>query len=198
MTPATWRAAAMGMMILYVNGVRLGPGAGSRLARKRLAAPTARDGRAAGARSGIRRRNMSYRHAVSGVTYAFDGLADVMAKASPLRSGDVLAGVAASSAQQHVAAKMVLADTPLKAFLAEPLVPYETDDVTRLILDGHDMAAFAPVSALTVGEFRDWLLSPIATSETLADAAGLTPEMAAAVNKIMRNQDLILAASRSA
>ncbi|ODT88332.1 ethanolamine ammonia-lyase subunit EutB [Phenylobacterium sp. SCN 70-31] len=140
---------------------------------------------------------MSYRHAVSGVTYAFDGLADVMAKASPLRSGDVLAGVAASSAQQHVAAKMVLADTPLKAFLAEPLVPYETDDVTRLILDGHDMAAFAPVSALTVGEFRDWLLSPIATSETLADvAAGLTPEMAAAVSKIMRNQDLILAASK--
>ncbi len=140
---------------------------------------------------------MTYTRAVAGTTYAFDSLADVMAKASPLRSGDVLAGVAAASAQQNVAAKMVLADTPLKTFLSEALVPYETDEVTRLILDGHDEAAFAPVSSLTVGGFRDWLLSETATPKALAALArGLTPEMAAAVSKIMRNQDLILAASK--
>jgi ethanolamine ammonia-lyase large subunit len=140
---------------------------------------------------------MTYARAVAGTTYAFEGLGDVMAKASPLRSGDVLAGVAATSAQQNVAAKMVLADTPLKAFLSEALVPYETDEVTRLILDGHDAAAFAPVSSLTVGGFRDWLLSETATPAVLARLApGLTPEMVAAVSKIMRNQDLILAASK--
>lgn len=140
---------------------------------------------------------MTYARAVAGTTYAFDGLGDVMAKASPLRSGDVLAGVAATSAQQNVAAKMVLADTPLKSFLSEALVPYETDEVTRLILDGHDAQAFAPVASLTVGGFRDWLLSETATPDVLARLApGLTPEMVAAVSKIMRNQDLILAASK--
>jgi ethanolamine ammonia-lyase large subunit len=140
---------------------------------------------------------MTYARAVAGTTYAFDGLGDVMAKASPLRSGDVLAGVAATSAQQNVAAKMVLADTPLKTFLSEALVPYETDEVTRLILDGHDAAAFAPVASLTVGGFRDWLLSEAATPAVLDRLApGLTPEMVAAVSKIMRNQDLILAASK--
>ncbi|WP_421737157.1 ethanolamine ammonia-lyase subunit EutB [Caulobacter sp.] len=140
---------------------------------------------------------MTYARAVAGTTYAFEGLGDVMAKASPLRSGDVLAGVAATSAQQNVAAKMVLADTPLKAFLSEALVPYETDEVTRLILDSHDPAAFAPVASLTVGGFRDWLLSERATPAALSRLApGLTPEMVAAVSKIMRNQDLILAASK--
>ena len=140
---------------------------------------------------------MTYARAVAGTTYAFEGLGDVMAKASPLRSGDVLAGVAATSAQQNVAAKMALADTPLKAFLSEALVPYETDEVTRLILDSHDPAAFAPVASLTVGGFRDWLLSERATSAALSRLApGLTPEMVAAVSKIMRNQDLILAASK--
>jgi ethanolamine ammonia-lyase large subunit len=142
-------------------------------------------------------RFMTYARAVAGTTYAFDGLGDVMAKASPLRSGDVLAGVAATSAQQNVAAKMVLADTPLKTFLSEALVPYETDEVTRLILDSHDAAAFAPVASLTVGGFRDWLLSEAVTPAALARLApGLTPEMVAAVSKIMRNQDLILAASK--
>lgn len=140
---------------------------------------------------------MTYARAVAGTTYAFDGLADVMAKASPPRSGDMLAGVAATTAQQNAAAKMVLADTPLKTFLTEALVPYETDEVTRLILDSHDAAAFAPVASLTVGAFRDWLLSDAATPAVLAALApGLTPEMVAAVSKIMRNQDLILAASR--
>ncbi|PZQ58216.1 MAG: ethanolamine ammonia lyase large subunit [Phenylobacterium zucineum] len=140
---------------------------------------------------------MRYRHAVAGVTYAFDGLADLMAKASPRRSGDVLAGVAAESEQESVAARMVLADTPLKVFLSEALVPYEADEVTRLILDQHDAAAFSQVASLTVGDFREWLLSPAATPDALASLApGLTPEMAAAVSKIMRNQDLILAASK--
>ncbi|MEO8114693.1 MAG: ethanolamine ammonia-lyase subunit EutB, partial [Phenylobacterium sp.] len=140
---------------------------------------------------------MAYRSTLAATRWTFDGLAVVMAKASPLRSGDVLAGIAAGSAEEAVAARMVLADTPLKAFLAEPLVPYESDEVTRLILDTHDAAAFAPVASLTVGEFRDWLLSEAATPETLAALApGVTPEMAAAVSKLMRNQDLILAASK--
>jgi ethanolamine ammonia-lyase large subunit len=140
---------------------------------------------------------MRYRKALGGTTWAFEGLADLMAKASPPRSGDVLAGIAAGSAQENVAAKMALADLPLKAFLDETLIAYEIDDVTRLICDRHDAAAFAPIASLTVGEFRDWLLSEVATPATLSRLApGLTPEMAAAVSKLMRNQDLILAASK--
>jgi ethanolamine ammonia-lyase large subunit len=119
-------------------------------------------------------------------------LRELLAKASPARSGDELAGLAAANAAERVRAQMRLADTPLKAFLAEPLIPYETDEVTRLICDSHDGAAFAPVSHLTVGEFRDWLLSDQASSERLtALAPGLTPEMVAAVSKIMRLQDLV-------
>jgi ethanolamine ammonia-lyase large subunit len=119
-------------------------------------------------------------------------LRDLLAKASPARSGDELAGLAAASAAERVRAQMRLADTPLKAFLAEPLIPYETDEVTRLICDSHDDDAFAPVSHLTVGEFRDWLLSEQASTERLtALAPGLTPEMIAAVSKIMRLQDLV-------
>ena len=140
---------------------------------------------------------MAFASTIGATTWRFDSLADLMAKASPPRSGDALAGIAATSAQQNVAAKLVLADVPLKTFLAEALVPYETDEVTRLILDGHDAAAFAPVASLTVGEFRDWLLSEAASPPALARLApGLIPEMAAAASKIMRNQDLILAASK--
>jgi len=119
-------------------------------------------------------------------------LRELLAKASPLRSGDELAGVAAANAEQRARAQMALADVPLKAFLAEPVIPYEEDDVTRLICDSHDAAAFSPVAHLTVGEFRDWLLSEQATTARLtALAPGLTPEMAAAVSKIMRLQDLV-------
>jgi len=119
-------------------------------------------------------------------------LRELLAKASPLRSGDELAGVAAANAEQRARAQMALADVPLKAFLAEPLIPYEEDDVTRLICDSHDAAAFSPVAHLTVGEFRDWLLSEQATTARLsALAPGVTPEMAAAVSKIMRLQDLV-------
>jgi ethanolamine ammonia-lyase large subunit len=122
-------------------------------------------------------------------------LRELMAKASPQRSGDELAGIAAANAEERVLAQMALADVPLKRFVAEPLIPYETDDVTRLICDSHDAAAFAPVSHLTIGEFRDWLLSDQANTERLAALApGLTPEMAAAVSKIMRVQDLVSAA----
>jgi ethanolamine ammonia-lyase large subunit len=122
-------------------------------------------------------------------------LRELMAKASPQRSGDELAGIAAANAEERVLAQMALADVPLKRFLAEPLIPYETDDVTRLICDSHDAAAFVPVSHLTIGEFRDWLLSDQATTERLAAlASGLTPEMASAVSKIMRVQDLVSAA----
>jgi len=140
---------------------------------------------------------MSLRQTIGSTTWVFDDLKDLMAKATPPRSGDVLAGVAAESAEQAVAARMLLADQPLTRFLAEPLVPYETDEVTRLICDGHDAAALAPIASLTVGEFREFLLGESANSAVLtALAPGVTPEMAAAVSKIMRSQDLILAASR--
>ncbi len=131
-------------------------------------------------------------------TYRFADLKELMAKATPPRSGDVLAGVAAQSAEENVAAKMALADVPLKQFLKEAVVPYEADDVTRLIIDEHDAAAFAPVSHMTVGQFRDWLLSDAADTATLKRLTpGLTPEMVAAASKIMRNQDLILAAKKA-
>ncbi len=120
-----------------------------------------------------------------------------MARATPMRSGDLLAGVAAGSAQERVAAQMALAEVPLVRFLGEALVPYEDDEITRLIVDTHDAAAFAPIRHLTVGDFRNWLLSDAADSATLAAVApGITPEMAAAVSKTMRNQDLILVAKK--
>ncbi len=130
-------------------------------------------------------------------SYRFRDLKHLLAKATPPRSGDVLAGIAATSAEENVAAKMALADVPLKQFLSETVIPYEMDEVTRLIIDEHDSAAFAPISHLTVGEFRDWLLKESTDADALARLApGLTPEMVAAVSKIMRNQDLILAAKK--
>lgn len=139
----------------------------------------------------------SYRVCAGGKTYNFRSLKEVMAKASPERSGDVLAGIAAADYRERVAAQMCLADVPLSAFLEEPLIPYEEDEITRLILDSHDAEAFAPVSSLTVGEFRDWLLRYETDGEVLEKLTwGLTPEMVAAVSKIMGNQDLILVASK--
>ncbi|ASU38833.1 ethanolamine ammonia lyase large subunit [Herbaspirillum sp. meg3] len=138
-----------------------------------------------------------FSHTVGPITYQFRDLADLMAKATPLRSGDMLAGVAAESAEQRVVAQMALAELPLRIFLEQALVPYEADEVTRLIVDDHDAAAFAPIRHLTVGDFRNWLLGDDVDSETLcAVAPGITPEMAAAVSKIMRNQDLILVAKK--
>lgn len=132
-----------------------------------------------------------------GTTYNFGSLKELMAKASPRRSGDELAGIAAADYQERVAAQMCLADVPLEMFLEEPLIPYEDDEITRLILDSHDKAAFAPISSLTVGEFRDWLLRYETDGGVLESVcAGLTPEMVAAVSKIMGNQDLILVASK--
>ncbi|WP_416423599.1 ethanolamine ammonia-lyase subunit EutB [Pseudomonas sp. App30] len=136
-------------------------------------------------------------HTVGGLAWRFDSLKELMAKASPARSGDYLAEVAAGSDAERAAAQMALADVPLKHFLNEALIPYESDEVTRLILDSHDAAAFAPVSHLTVGGLRDWLLGDEADEATLrALAPGLTPEMAAAVSKIMRVQDLVLVAQK--
>ena len=130
-------------------------------------------------------------------SYDFKTLRNLMAKATPARSGDYLAGVAAGNHLERIAAQWVLADVPLKQFLNEALVPYEQDEVTRLIIDEHDSAAFAPVNHLTVGDFRNWLLSEQATTEMLTTiASGLTPEMVAAVSKIMRIQDLILVAKK--
>ena len=140
---------------------------------------------------------MIYRHAIAAQTHVFADLRDLMAKATPPRSGDRLAGVAADSAEQMIAARMALANVPLSQFLQETVVPYEDDEVTRLIIDSHDAAAFAPIASLTVGGLRDWLLSEAATPQVLRRLApGITPEMAAAVSKLMRNQDLILVAKK--
>jgi ethanolamine ammonia-lyase large subunit len=140
---------------------------------------------------------MTYRQTIGRNSWMFEDLRTLLAKASPLRSGDRLAGVAAGSGEEMVAARMRLADLPLRTFLGQALVPYEIDEVTRLIVDSHDAAAFAPVASLTVGEFRDHLLSEQSTAESLAALApGVTPEMAAAVSKLMRNQDLIAVARK--
>lgn len=129
--------------------------------------------------------------------FLFDGLAALLANATPARSGDELAGVAAPTEAHRVAARYALADLPLVEFLNETVVPYERDAVTRLILDSHDASAFAPIASMTVGGLRDWLLSPEADTETLRNLAnGLTPEMVAAVSKVMRNQDLIAVARK--
>jgi ethanolamine ammonia-lyase large subunit len=142
-------------------------------------------------------RPMAYTHTLAGQVHRFDDLKTLLARATPERSGDLLAGVAASSAEERMAAKLALADLPLREFLDVALIPYEDDEVTRLIVDGHDAQAFSTVSHLTVGAFRDWLLGPVATTERLsALAPGLTPEMVAAVSKLMRNQDLILLARK--
>ncbi|MDT3719107.1 ethanolamine ammonia-lyase subunit EutB [Pseudomonas oryzihabitans] len=138
-----------------------------------------------------------FQHSVGGQTWRFADLKELLAKATPARSGDVLAGVAAGSDVERVAAQMALAEVPLKRFLSEAVIPYEADEVTRLILDTHDAQAFAPVAHLSVGGFRDWLLGPAADEASLAALApGLTPEMVAAVSKIMRIQDLILVAQK--
>ncbi len=138
-----------------------------------------------------------FNHTLGTRTYGFADLKDLLAKATPARSGDLLAGIAAATDEERVVAQMALSELPLTTFLNDVVVPYEDDEVTRLIIDGHDRAAFAPISHLSVGDFRNWLLSDAVDSAMLvAVAAGITPEMAAAVSKIMRNQDLILAAQK--
>lgn len=140
---------------------------------------------------------MGYKVSLGLHTYQFSDLKTVMAKASPLRSGDCLSGVAALSNEERVAAALVLADLPLKRFLEEQLIAYEDDEVTRVILDDHQAEAFAPISSFTVGDFRNWLLSDaVGGNEISAVSPGLIPEMVAAVSKIMRNQDLILVAAK--
>lgn len=138
-----------------------------------------------------------YKTTLSGQVWRFDSLKTLMAKASPARSGDALAGIIATSAEERMAAKMALAEVPLTDILDNPLIPYEQDEVTRLILDTHDAQGFAALRHLTVGDFRDWLLDDATDTATLQRVArAITPEMAAAVSKLMRNQDLILAASK--
>jgi ethanolamine ammonia-lyase large subunit len=139
----------------------------------------------------------SYKFMLGNRIYSFKNLAQLMAKATPKRSGDLLAGVSASSSQERVVAQMRLAEVPLKTFLNEMLIPYEDDEITRLIVDEHDAEAFKLISHLTVGDFRNWLLSDTTTISLIKQArAGITPEMAAAVSKIMRNQDLIMVAKK--
>ncbi len=138
-----------------------------------------------------------YKLTIRNIVYRFDNLKTLLAKASPYRTGDVLAAVCAESYEERVAAQIVLAEVPLKAFLNETLIPYEKDEITRLIIDDHDVEAFSAISSLTVGEFRDWLLSDETDSAALKSIEpGITPEMVAAVSKLMRNQDLIAAAKK--
>lgn len=140
---------------------------------------------------------MNHQTTIRGKVYRFNDLKTLLAKASPYRSGDALAGVCAESYEERVAAQLVLADVPLTIFLSELIIPYEKDEITRLIIDGHDAEAFQPISHLTVGEFRDWLLSDGATTLILQNISpGLTPEMVSAVSKLMRNQDLIAVAKK--
>lgn len=140
---------------------------------------------------------MPYRYTLNNYNYQFPDLKTVMAKATPFRTGDALAGLAASSNLERVAAQYALTELPLSTFLNEPLIPYESDEITRLIFDSHDQEAFQPISNLTVGEFRDWLLTDAANTVSLASIAkGITPEMSAAVAKLMRNQDLISVAQK--
>src|SRR5882762_6240928 len=140
---------------------------------------------------------MSYNETIGHRTYRFDDLKTLLAKASPQRSGDQLAGVTADTEEERVAAKMALAQVPLRTFLNEVVIPYESDEVTRLIIDDHSSQAFAEISHLTVGDFRNWLLADTTDSAALIRVTpGLTPEMVAAVSKLMRNQDLILAAKK--
>ncbi len=139
----------------------------------------------------------AFTHRVGARSFTFDSLRELMAKATPERSGDRLAGIAAQSAEERVIAQMALADVPLRRFLSDALIPYESDEITRLIIDTHDAAAFAPIAHLTVGDLRNWLLGDDTDTATLARVArGITPEMAAAAAKIMRNQDLILVAKK--
>ena len=140
---------------------------------------------------------MPYKYTVHNITYRYDDLKTLLAKATPFRSGDLLAGIAAKTYEERIAAQMCLADVPLKSFLNEAIIPYEKDEVTRLIIDTHDTDTFTLISSLTVGELRDWLLSNEADKSTLQKlASGLTPEMIAATSKLMRNQDLILVAQK--
>lgn len=140
---------------------------------------------------------MAYKHTIQNRTYTFNDLKTLMAKATPFRSGDALAGLSAETYEERVAAQMCLADVPVRTFLNEAIIPYDTDEVTRLIIDTHDSNAFAAINSFTVGELRDWLLSDTADTHTLQQLQyAFTPEMVAAVSKIMRNQDLILAAQK--
>jgi ethanolamine ammonia-lyase large subunit len=140
---------------------------------------------------------MAYHHTIGRKTYRFKDLKTLLAKASPHRSGDVLAGVCAETYEERVAAQIALSDVPLKTFLNEAIIPYEEDEITRLIIDSHDINAFILINSLTVGELRDWLLQDETDAITLQDTApGITPEMAAAVSKLMRNQDLIAVAKK--
>jgi ethanolamine ammonia-lyase large subunit len=138
-----------------------------------------------------------YTTTLAGTRHTFADLRSLLAAASPARSGDVLAGIGARSMEERVAARYVLADLPLTTFLTDTVIPYESDEVTRLIVDSHESQAFAPVSHLTVGGLREWLLADTANTAALTRLApGLTPEMAAAVSKLMRNQDLIAVARK--
>ncbi|GJG94567.1 ethanolamine ammonia-lyase subunit EutB [Cupriavidus pauculus] len=140
---------------------------------------------------------MAFTHTVGVRRHVFADLRTLLARASPARSGDALAGMAAASEEERMAARMALADMPLAHCLNEALVPYEQDEITRLIVDSHDAVAFAEIASLTVGDFRNWLLRHETDTATLARVApGITPEIAAAVSKLMRNQDLVAVARK--
>ena len=140
---------------------------------------------------------MPYQHTIDQAIYRFADLKALLAKASPARSGDYLAGIGAATAVERMAARLSLAELPLRELVASPLIPYERDEVTRLICDRHPARLFEEIAHLTVGDFRNWLLLESTDEATLARLApAITPEVAAAVSKLMRNQDLILVARK--
>ena len=140
---------------------------------------------------------MGYTATIGTTRYVFPDLKTLLARATPARSGDALAGIAAADATERVAAQCALADLPLRRLIEDLVVPYELDEVTRLIIDRHDRGAFAPIAAMTIGELRDWLLSDAVDGAVLRRlASGLTPEIVAAVSKIMRLQDLVAVAAK--
>jgi ethanolamine ammonia-lyase large subunit len=140
---------------------------------------------------------MSYRFTLGNINHVFQDLKTVLAKATPLRSGDQLAGLSAITYEERIAAQYCLANVPLKTFLEEPIIPYEQDEVSRLILEQHDLDAFSSISHMTVGQLRDYLLEDLSDTSTLKNIRyGITPEMIAAVSKLMRNQDLVLVSQK--
>ena len=142
-------------------------------------------------------RVMAFASTVRSERFNFADLRELLAKANEEKSGDALAGIAAANQRERVAAKRALADVRLEEVLSQPVIDPDVDEVSRLILDSHDRAAFAPLASQTVGEFREWLLDDATDAGRLRfSQAGITPEMAAAVAKLMSNKDLVLAAAK--
>ncbi|HJQ13588.1 MAG TPA: ethanolamine ammonia-lyase subunit EutB, partial [Anaerolineales bacterium] len=140
---------------------------------------------------------MLLRTKLHGKTYEFPDIRLLMGKANEEKSGDRLAGVGAETAAERVAAKLVLAEVPLWVLHDNPAVPYEQDEITRLIMDAVDPAIYDEIKDRTVGEFREWILADTTSADMIRRVSnGLTAEMIAGVTKLMSNLDLMYAAKK--